>query len=130
VKSSAAEAAADKATTAEGGGALLLWAGVLGPPTVFLTNLIVSYAMAYWACTSGKRWALDLVTLVSLALVGLCGLTAWRLYAGTRDATADAAYERDRTRFMGVVGVLTSALFVLATLALMVPRLVIGPCFP
>ncbi len=108
-----------KAESGEGAGALALWAGVLGPPVVFLADLLVSYGMAYWACSSGRRWALDLVSLASVALVVLCGLTAWRLREGS-----------DRTRFMGTVGLLSSALFLLATLGFLVPRLVIGPCYP
>ncbi len=119
-----------RAESGEGKGALLLWAGVLGPPIVFLTDLLVSYAMAYWACSSGRRWALDLVTLASVARVVLCGLTAWRLWAGAGAADPQGAFPADRTRFMGMVGLLSSALFLLATLGLLVPRLVIGPCYP
>ncbi len=122
--------AAARAESGEGAGALVLWAGVLGPPIVFLTDLLVSYSMAYWACSSGKRWALDLVTLAAVALVLLCGVTAWRLSVATRRADPGAAHPADRTRFLAVVGLLSSALFLFATLAFTVPRLVIGPCYP
>ncbi len=119
-----------KAESGEGAGALVLWAGVLGPPVVFLVDLLVSYSMAYWACSSGRRWALDLVTLVAAALVVLCGLTAWRLVGGSGPADPQGAWPADRTRFLGLVGLASSALFLLATLAFTVPRLVIGPCYP
>ncbi len=119
-----------KAGSGEGTGALALWAGVLGPPLVFLADLLVSYGVAYWACSSEKRWALDLVTLASVALVVLCGLTAWRLRVGSGPADSQGACPADRTRFLAMVGLASSALFLLGTLGFLVPRLVIGPCYP
>jgi hypothetical protein len=119
-----------KAESGEGAGALVLWAGVLVPPLVFLTNLLVSYAMAYWACSTGKRWALDVVTLVALAIVLYCGFTAWRLLGASAGGDVEGAHADDRNRFLALVGLLVSALFTVATLAFLVPRLVIGPCYP
>ena len=119
-----------RAESGGGKGALVLWAGVLGPPIVFLTDLLVSYGVAYWACSSGRRWALDLVTLVAVALVVVCGVTAWRLLEGSGPADPQGAWPADRTRFMGTVGLASSLLFLLATLGFIVPRLVIGPCYP
>jgi hypothetical protein len=129
VKDAAAVTA--KADAGEGvGAALVLWAGILGPPVVFLVDLTLSYALAYWACSSGHRVVLDLVTLCALAIVFLCGWNAWRLLEGSPGADPQGGHRGDRTRFMAQVGLLTSALFTLAVLAFAVPRLVIGPCYP
>ncbi len=108
---------------------LLMWAGLLVPPVVFLTDLLVSYSLAYWACSTGKRWVLDLVTLASLVLIAGCGGIAGRVFEASRRGGV-AAGTGDAARFLGLVGLLSSLLFAIACLAFAVPRIVVGPCYP
>jgi hypothetical protein len=104
---------------------LLGWTGVLLPPTVFLTHLTCSYALSYWSCLTGRSWALQLTTPVALALVALSALAA----RGSAPVPSDAdAGHRVAGAFLSQLGLWSSGLFALATLAGALPRLLLHPC--
>jgi hypothetical protein len=115
--------------TSPGPRPLALWTGILGPPIVWYADLTMSYPLVYVACTSGRTLWLHVVTVVALVLVAGSGLTAWRcLRSVPTDAPTLGGWPVDRSRFMAIVGLASSALFLLAVIAQAIPRWILGPC--
>jgi hypothetical protein len=111
-----------------------LWAGVLGGPLVWSIQFLISYPISSVSCLPDYRQnhllVLNVVTLASLAIVGLCALNSWRIF---RSAPAGASIEGgqpwDRARFMGLLGVMVSLLFIAAIIATGMPAwLLAGVC--
>jgi hypothetical protein len=112
----------------EGGRVLVLWLGVLVPPLAMLLNLQVEYAATSGSC--GRReWPLHVIALAMLALAAGAGLLAHREWrrAG-RDWPGTEGSEEARSRFLGALGVMVSALFALVIIAQWVALVVLGPC--
>ncbi len=115
--------------TAPGPGPLALWTGILGPPIVWYADLTASYPLVHPACHSGSMLSLHVVTVLALLLVAGSGLTAWTcLRSVPADASTQGGWPVDRSRFMALVGLGSSALFFLAVIAQAIPRWVLGPC--
>lgn len=108
---------------------LLLWTGVLLAPIVWATQMEINYTLVPYACMTGHRVALYLVTLVALILAAMGGFISWRNWqeAG-REWPSDAGDARTRSRFMGVLGLLSSAIFFLVILAQGIPDFILHPC--
>ena len=111
------------------GGQLLLWTGVLLAPVVWATQMEINYLLVPYACMTGHRVALYLVTLAALILAAAGGFIAWRNWqeAG-REWPDDAGDARTRSRFMAVLGLLTSSMFFLVILAQGIPDFILHPC--
>jgi cytochrome c biogenesis factor len=106
-----------------------LWAGFLLPPTAFLLNLEVAYALVPTACSSQSRLLVHLVHLVCLliALTGGCfALRLWRFYGETWPGEEGGRVSR--SRFMAGIGLLLTALFALVIVAQWIPSVVLNPC--
>ncbi|MDQ3819194.1 MAG: hypothetical protein M3362_16170, partial [Acidobacteriota bacterium] len=105
------------------GSQLLLWTGVLLAPFVWSTQMEVNYLLVPYACMTGHRVVLYLVTLVALILAAAGGLISWRNWqeAG-REMPDDAGDARTRSRFMALLGLLTSAMFFVVILAQGIPN--------
>jgi hypothetical protein len=75
--------------------------------------------------------SLHIVTVVALLITAGAGLVAWRKWqeAG-RTEPDEAAGPRPRSRFMAVLGLLTSAMFFLTILAQGIASFVLHPCQP
>ena len=109
---------------------LALWIGVLGSAVVWAIQLQTSYAMVPWACSSGHRWLLPVVSLVFLIAASVPGAIAWKLW---RKTSTSIATEREtagagRRRFMAMLGMMDSAIFFLLILAQGLPVFFIHPC--
>jgi hypothetical protein len=107
-----------------------LWIGVLGSAVVWATQLQTTYAMVPWACSSGHRWILPLVSFLFLVAAAVPGFMAWRVW---RKASAGRNSEREtrfggRRRFMAMLGMMDSAIFFLLILAQGLPVFFIHPC--
>jgi hypothetical protein len=107
-----------------------LWTGVLGSAIVWAIQLQTSYALVPWACSSGHRWMLPVVSLAFLVLASIPGIIAWKLW---REASAARATEREtagagRRRFMAMLGMMNSSVFFLLILAQGLPVFFIHPC--
>jgi hypothetical protein len=111
-----------------------LWAGVLAGPLVWAVQFLISYPVSSVSCLPDYRQnhliALNIVTLAALAIVGFCGVNSWRIF---RSAPAGSSIEGgqpwDRARFMGLLGVLVSLLFIAVIIATaMPPWLLAGVC--
>lgn len=105
-----------------------LWAGVLAGPLAFACVLTVKYAAAQWAC-QGHRGALQAVSLAGAAVTVAAGWLAWRAL-GRLPATSptDGGDPFAIARFMALLGIASSSLFVIVIVATGIPEWVLGAC--
>jgi hypothetical protein len=115
----------------QGMGVLALWLGLLAAPLAWLVNLLLSYSLVLWACSTGRQYTLHLVTLAMLLLAAVGGVIAWRAWrqAG-REWHNEAGGVLPRSRFMAALGVLLSSLFSLVILAQGIPSFILPACEP
>lgn len=110
-------------------GLLALWFGVLAGPIAFLLNLQLNYMLTPWVCERGGEAVLHVVPLIFLVIVAAAGWVSLRNWRRTgSEWRADGGGVIPRSRFMAVLGVLTSILFVLVILAQWIPNLFLSPC--
>jgi len=115
----------------QGLGLLALWLGLLAAPVAWLVNLLLSYSLVLWACSTGRQYTLHLVTLAMLLVAAGGGLMAWRAWqqAGS-EWHNEAGGVLPRSRFMAAMGILLSGLFFLVILAQGIPSFVLSACEP
>jgi hypothetical protein len=106
-----------------------LWLGVLGPPAVWLTQFELNYVLVSWVCAHGHKLVLWSVSGAAvLAAIALGGL-AWANWRRVGMTWPSASADRPtRTRFLAALGVLASALFLIATVAQGCGVIFIDPC--
>jgi hypothetical protein len=108
----------------------VLWTVNLGPPILWLLQFQVRYALVPWCCANGNRSLLWLASGISVFLVLVfttLAICAWkRLRPELPDEAASVS--RPRARFMALVGLMSSGLFGLATVAQALPVWWIDPC--
>lgn len=110
-------------------GHVLLWVGVLTAPLAFLTHLEINYALVTRLCQSAHKISMHLVTLLFLlisAAGGFIALRNWR-EVGSKWPGEDGSVT-ERSRFMAVVGLLISAIIVLALIWQWIPQFIFDPC--
>lgn len=115
-------------TGARGGGAQ--WFGLLAPPLAMLTNVSLGFALVPWSCAAKSRVLLhsEIAVLVLISIAG--GIVAhreWKRFGGGGDVD-DAGGPGPRTRFLGVLGIWSSALFTLILLAQWLANAYLTPC--
>lgn len=107
----------------------LIAIGIALAPVTAAASFQARYMLAPFACQSHSVWALHLVSIIALALsaVGLSG--AYRLWQlGGRGWPDEGFGVAHRNRFLGMLGILFSALMILLVLAQMVPVFFLDPC--
>ena len=107
-----------------------LWAGVLGAPLLWALHLQVGYMMVPWVCHQGRHWLLHAVTGVFLLAMLACLAWSWhdwRRVGGGVPSSRDGSPVA-RSRFFGLVGIASSALFAWLTLSQGVAAFFIHPC--
>jgi TRAP-type C4-dicarboxylate transport system permease small subunit len=113
----------------EARGKLWLWAGMLTAPLAFLVHLSVNYALVTQLCQSTHKLASHLVTVLFVLISAAGGLISWRNWeTAGRKWPGEEATVPERSRFMAVVGLLVSALVVLALVWQLVPQFIFDPC--
>jgi hypothetical protein len=100
---------------------MLLWATVLLPPIIWAVQMEINYAFLRRACSAQRNVAMPLTTLVALALTILTAVLAW---------TSAWPFNRvaSSTRFVGILGLLSSAIFFATILAQGLATLMFHPC--
>ncbi len=99
---------------------LYAWLGMLGPPTIWLTNFEIIYARVLPACAIKSNIWLITSSLVCLALTAGCGFLALR--------ESGAGEQNKARRFMSHVGLMSASLFALVTIAQVIAMLLMDPC--
>jgi Na+/melibiose symporter-like transporter len=98
--------------------AAALWIGILGPPAIWLTQFETKYALAGAGRRSTHTPALIAVAVVAMACVILCGYIAARERQIAADSPLDAAAGiLARNRFLATLGLMSSVMFLLVTIA-------------
>lgn len=115
-------------TGARGGGAQ--WFGVLAPALAMLTNVSLGFALVAWSCAARTRVLLHaeigVLVLVSIT-AGIVAHREWRRHGGGGEAD-DAGGPAARARFLGVMGMGSSALFTLILLWQWLANVYLMPC--
>lgn len=107
---------------------LAQWVGVVGPPLIWLMQFEAKYALAGNVSGSRGHMAMVIVGLVGLVLTGSCGLIAYRSWHFADTSPLDRFVQTgERTRFMGALGLLNTALFVLVTITQILAEFFIEP---
>jgi hypothetical protein len=108
---------------------LALWFGVLGPPVLWLIHLQVNYITVPLACRRDAPVIVHGVTVAAIMMVAATGLLAlrnWR-HAG-REWPDSSAGIVSQDRFLAAVGLLCSALIIMALVAQWLPTFFLDPC--
>jgi hypothetical protein len=102
-----------------------LWLGILGPPAVWLIQFQTIYMLVYPACGAQRNFVIHItcfIFLVAITALGVSPLRTWR----------DAPRSDERTnrtrRFMGIVGGMSTALFLLLVIAQWIAAFIVDPC--
>jgi hypothetical protein len=110
-------------------GILVLWLGILGPPTIWLVRIMLSYILIPYACASAWILALHLVTFVTLGLTAFTGWISWRSWQRTgRVREAVEAGPLPRSRFLAILGLLSAAFFFFVIAAEGTLNFLVDPC--
>ena len=109
--------------------------GIVGPPVLWSVHFVFVYSFVSLACLWGWGgvtllgvgvigWVVALATILVAAAIAVLGLRAWRETAApVRD---DAPVHRQR--FSARLAALISGLFLVSTLLVGLPTLVLPPC--
>ena len=98
------------------------WTGVLAGPVAWSVMLGFNYALTKWSCGHTTAYVLQLIAVAAFACAAAGAYAAWRtLMLVPEGATDDGARPMDRSRFMGVLGLGSSALFGLLLIASSIP---------
>jgi hypothetical protein len=121
---------ADTRTTVSDGTRIgRLWIANLLGPLAALAGLEAGYALADHACPSGQAALMHLAFTAALLLAlagGVLGWREWRRWAATADT--EHGGPEARSRFLALVGVLSSAVAALALAAQWSASLFLHPC--
>lgn len=105
------------------------WVGVLAAPLAWGAQQLALYTMVPWACQTGHRVALILVSVAAL-VVSTCGALVARRNWGRvgRGEPNDEGGARGRSRFLAVAGLVSSAFFFLVVFAQGLATFIVHPC--
>jgi len=102
-----------------------IWAGFLGGPIAWTFQLCINYALVTWACHHQQLWPLHLVNVLCALAAIAAGLLAWRT---KHELIGSDMLASERSRFLGTVGLLSSAFFFLLIIVESIPVMVFDPC--
>jgi hypothetical protein len=132
-----AEAEAKRISRAEGLGSAGLWFGVLGGPTAWVLHMVIGYSLEEWfacspsATTPGEIVGMDVrsvaivITIVFGTVAAAAGLVALRYL---RRAPRPGDEGPMRVRWMAIVGLMNSVLYLLIILGGLGPALILDVC--
>src|SRR6059058_47189 len=111
-------------------GYLLLWAGVLLAPIVWLVQFQIRYSLVEWVCAHHSRLVLYLVSAVFFLLIAGSGVLSWQNWVreGGGTPSDEGSVPRERNRFLALLGLATSSLFMLVLLAQTIAAIMVDPC--
>jgi hypothetical protein len=105
------------------------WTGLFLAPAVFFAHLQIAYVLVPWSCTTGNHLWLNVTDALSVIGAAIGTLIAWRIWSREDDGQENAAAGRmSRARFLGFVGTVLGAMFVLLLAAQWSASWMIAPC--
>jgi hypothetical protein len=106
-----------------------MWYALLGAPLSWALGFTIKYSVVPFACGADSQLAINIISAITLVLTLLPGLVAWRVWqlAG-HDIPDESPSPIGRTRFVGMIGMLASALFTLVVLAQWISSAFLNPC--
>jgi hypothetical protein len=107
---------------------LKLWIGMLLAPIAWSLQVEVLYLTSEYGCHASNFTLNHLVSIAALVMAILGAAMAWRGLAIDTADSEESDVRSSRSRFMALVGVLTSVLFSLLIVAQWLPTLVGVPC--
>jgi hypothetical protein len=108
---------------------LPLWTGLLAGPFAWACDLMVSYALVKWACSTQRELLLHLISPACLALVLGGTYVSWSALRQTPgDLPTDRGDPLARARFMAILGLTSNVLFALTIVAGAIPRGMLDAC--
>lgn len=123
-------------TREESRGSAALWFGVLGAPIAWVFHMTIGYSLEEWfACSPStsspgeilgvdvRAWAIG-ITVVFAAVALAAGLVAARCWRRAKEDGGTGG----RARWMGMVGVMNSALYLVIILGGLGPALLLSVC--
>jgi hypothetical protein len=106
-----------------------LWLGLLLGPIAALSQLEANYALVLYACSSGQKWPLHLVSLLALTLTLVGFVFAFRNWQRVGQHWDDEGPGVvPRSSFMALLGILISVIMFLVIVAQWLGVFVYGPC--
>jgi hypothetical protein len=106
-----------------------LWIVLIGPAVVWLGQFQTNYTLVPWVCVHGHAWLLHAVSIAAGLLAIALALLAWinwrRAGVTWPEGQSDQA---TRTRFMAVLGLLSSGFFLLLIIGQGLATAFIDPC--
>jgi hypothetical protein len=100
-----------------------LWIGMIGGPVLWLIQFQTIYTVAGWGCALHSKFPLYLASGFFFLLVVVSGLLAARHLN-----QAGAGPVAKRTRFMALVGIMSSALSLLVITSQGIATIMLSPC--
>jgi hypothetical protein len=121
---------------AEGRGSALLWFGVLAGPAAWSVEVIVGYGVEEVACSSGStsveleglgvEAVIVVLTVVLAAATAFAGLVAFACLRRLRAPSAPDV--GGRSEWMAIVGIATSAIFLIMIVVNLFSVVLLGVC--
>ena len=106
-----------------------LWLGLLLGPIAALSQLEANYALVLYACSSGQKWPLHLVSVLAVTVTLVGFLFAFRHRQFVRKRWDDEGPGVvPRSSFMVLLGILISVMMFLVIVAQWLGVFVYGPC--
>jgi hypothetical protein len=120
-----------------------LWFSMVGAPFAWVIHFMAMWAITEMGCRLGvaesrvfgiyaAHGLAVLSTVITLALIGASGHTAYRRWKRIRltdiQEPDDAASSTARTRFMSLLGMLFSVLFAVAVISMIIPVFALPIC--
>lgn len=107
----------------------------MAPPVIWMAYFMAVYLFAEAACAAGwsgmEALGLSGVSLVTIAVTigstALIGYFTWRSWRRWRHPDAASAMKQ-QTKSLGLIGFLSGLLFMMATIAVGLPAMVLQPC--
>jgi hypothetical protein len=109
-------------------GLLMQWTGVLAGPVVWAVHMQTNLSLVPWVCKNGGLMLLHVVTILALLITAVGAFAAWRALQEGREEDEAGGGVISRSRFMGALGLLMSAMFFLVIIAQAVPSFFFQPC--
>ena len=105
-----------------------LWLGLIGPPTIWLTAFLIKYALAGAPVDSIRHRIVVVTGLIALGAIAALGLMSYREWRWTEASPLDRfAGVTGRIRFMALLGIMTSGLFLLVMATQVIAPFFIAP---